>query len=51
MSWKNSVLRVLQGGSFSDDSRILRAARRSRGEPALRFRDVGFRIVIRRVKT
>jgi formylglycine-generating enzyme required for sulfatase activity len=45
-----SKIRVLRGGSFINDSWILRPTGRSRGEPEDRYRIIGFRIVVKRRK-
>ena len=45
-----SVHRVLRGGSFSDDSRILRTASRVWREPEGRYWYGGFRMVVVRRK-
>ena len=45
---KNSVLRVIRGGSRISGSRWLRFSFRNGGEPEFRFRDNGFRIAVRR---
>jgi formylglycine-generating enzyme required for sulfatase activity len=50
MSRKNSVHRVLRGGSYYSDSWGLRASDRFRCEPEYRFRFIGFRIVFSRRK-
>lgn len=44
---ENDVLRVVRGGSFSDDAVFLRAALRYRYFPVNRFVNVGFRVVSR----
>jgi len=42
--------RVLRGGSYYFGSRYLRTADRIRGGAGGRYRNYGFRIVVRRVK-
>lgn len=42
--------RVLRGGSYNDDSRVLRTAFRNRFVPEYRIRLIGFRLVVRRRK-
>jgi formylglycine-generating enzyme required for sulfatase activity len=46
-----SKYRVLRGGSYGIASRFLRATYRDRDVPEDWYRNCGFRIVIRRVKT
>jgi hypothetical protein len=43
--YEKDKVRVLRGGSFYNDARLLRAAYRSRGEPDDRYNSTGFRCV------
>jgi len=45
-----SSRRVLRGGSYYFDSRLLRTTDRIRDEPVLRRWNGGFRVVVRRKK-
>jgi formylglycine-generating enzyme required for sulfatase activity len=42
---QSGTMRVLRGGSFSHDTRFLRAAYRNRNEPDYRYNNIGFRCV------
>jgi len=42
----NLTLRVVRGGAFHDDGRVVRCASRGIGVPSLRDRDLGFRVVL-----
>jgi formylglycine-generating enzyme required for sulfatase activity len=46
-AFKNKVHRVLRGGSYFNDSRNLRAARRVRYAPEDRYWSSGFRLIAR----
>jgi formylglycine-generating enzyme required for sulfatase activity len=50
MSRKNSIHRVLRGGSCNNDTWNLRASSRAGGEPEGRDRNLGFRVVVVRRK-